>query len=113
MPESVDHTYRQFAMLKKKIGIKDDKDIRKHFDYFYMILLFYPLITMFLLIYLKPDFVCEKKLFDDIDLEYTRGIRKFYRRRKIDYSKLLSVFLLLQLPLALYYIFTKNDEKDE
>lgn len=112
MPD-IDHTYRQFAMLKRKIGIKDVKDIRKHTDYFYFVLLFYPLITMFFLIYFKPDFVCEKRLFDDIDLEYKQGIRKFYRPRKICYTKLLSVFLLLQLPLALYYIFTVEPKNDE
>jgi hypothetical protein len=113
MPES-----DQFALLRKKLGIKELKELKSlqnHTDYIYLALLFYPLITIFLLIYTKPDFICEKKLFDDIDLEYSGvGVRQFYRQRKISYSKLIAAFLILQTPLVLYYVFRKGkEEKDD
>jgi len=90
---TIQDTYHHFSIIKSKLGI-DGKSLKNLNNYFYLFLILYPLITIFFLIYFKPDCVC------------TKDIKDIQRRprKKISYTKLLSIFILFQFPLVLYLI---------
>ena len=94
-------TYRHFSIVKNKLGLNNKSS-------FYLLLIFYPIVTFLLLLYIKPDMICEKKIFDNIDLDERMNDRNnrytLKIKRKISFTKLLSIFLLLQFPLLLYLI---------
>ena len=66
-----------------------------------MILLFYPLITLFLLYYLKPSFILRDQ---STPLDGRRG-------SEIDFEKLLKWFIILQLPTLFYFLLPSLSSK--
>lgn len=97
--------YQDFSKLKNKLGVSSlSGACKKVYTYFYLLLILYPILTISLLLYLQPDIILEKKIFDDIDLDFTSSIPKKYQ---ISYPKLISVFVVLQFPLIIYLIFMK------
>jgi hypothetical protein len=82
---------------------------------FYMILLFYPIIVLVLLFYLRPSFIMED------DYGYTYNNYKNYKnynsynkpKKSIDYGKLIVWFLFFQLPLLLHHLLPTSSEDSD
>ena len=100
--------YQDFSKLKSKLGVSSISGAcKKVYTYFYLILVLYPILTISLLLYLKPDIILEKKIFDDIDLDGEISLINSPRKYRVSYSKLISAFVVLQFPLLIYLIFMK------
>lgn len=91
MPSSptIENITSNFNKMKRKLGM-DNGDIIKHY---YIILLLYPFIMLSLLFWVRPRIILEDK--EDKDT-------------CISYKKLIMWFILLQVPLFLYYLLNQK-----
>ena len=86
----------QFNKMKKKFGM-DSGDISVFMKHYYIILLLYPFIILSALLWFRPRMILEDK-------------NKNGKNDKncISYKKLIMWFILLQLPLFLYYLLNQK-----
>ena len=87
---------KNFSKLKRKLGLKSNNDDESS-KCFVIIVILYLFVTLLLLLYYKPKQVCHEKKPYEEDNEY-----------KILYSRLLLCYLLLQIPLLIYVIFSRS-----
>jgi hypothetical protein len=80
-----------FNKMKKKLGMVGS-DVSTMVKHYYIILLLYPFIMLSLLFFVRPRIILEDK---DND-------------KCISYTKLIMWFILLQIPLFLYYLLNKK-----
>jgi len=90
MPSSptIENITSNFDKMKRKLGI-GNQDIIKHY---YIILLLYPFIILSLLLWVRPRIILEKN----------------ENEKCICYKKLIMWFILLQVPLFLYYLLNQK-----
>lgn len=87
---------KNFSKLKRKFGLKSDNNDESSKCFVFIVIL-YLFVTLLLLLYYKPKHVChEKRPYED-DGDY-----------KISYSKLLLCYLILQIPLLIYVMFSRS-----
>jgi hypothetical protein len=79
------NTWKEFKMFTRK-------STTTKLEYLYTILLIYPFIVLFFLLYLKPSFIMEDS--DGFSVH----------KRRIDYNKLILWFVGLQLPFIFYFL---------
>lgn len=100
MPKSpnLDMISETFKQIKEKLDtkIKISRIPKK----IYYTLLFYPVLVLSILIYIKP------KIILDHDRSVILSKKESY---KISYSKLMLWFILLQLPLVFYVLLSNLD----
>lgn len=89
-------TCRKFSFIKKSLGIKRDNLYKIPS----VLILLYPLIVVFLLLYTKPLLVCDKEI--ELDRLHRDGVDIV--SKKISYPKVILYFIILQIPLFIYYI---------
>ena len=94
MPSSptIDNITSNFNKMKKKLGM-DSGDVSSLIKHYYIILLLYPFIILCVLLWFRPRII----------LEDTEKTEKY-----ISYKKLIMWFVLLQLPLFLYYLLNQK-----
>ena len=91
MPSSptIENITYNFDKMKRKLGI-ENKDIIKHY---YIILLLYPFIVLSFLLWFRQTIILENNNKDE---------------KCICYKKLIMWFILLQVPLFLYYLLNQK-----
>jgi len=78
--------------MKKKFGM-DSGDISLFMKHYYIILLLYPFIILSILLWFRPRMILEANDKNE---------------KCISYKKLIMWFILLQLPLFLYYLLNQK-----
>jgi hypothetical protein len=93
MPSSptIENITSNFNKMKKKLGM-DSEDVSTLIKHYYIILLLYPFIILSLLLWFRPRIILEN------DKE----------EKCICYKKLIMWFILLQVPLFLYYLLNQK-----
>ena len=94
MPSSptIENITSNFNKMKKKLGM-DSGDISFVMKHYYIILLLYPFIILSFLLWFRPRIILENN-----DNE----------EKCICYKKLIMWFILLQVPLFLYYLLNQK-----
>lgn len=81
-----------FESIRRKIEMPDIKDSMKNKITMLLVIL-YAFLTLLLLIYNKPSFICKDSYAYD-------------KKNRISYVKLFMCYILIQLPLFFYLIFS-------
>lgn len=90
---------KNFSKLKRKLGLKSNNNDESS-KCFVLIVILYLFVTLLLVLYYKPKHICHEKKPYEEDCDY-----------KISYSKLLLFYLLLQIPLLIYIMFSKSSSR--
>lgn len=93
MPHSptLSQTLSNLSSIKRKLQF--GKELVKDYHHFFYITLFlYPIITVLMLLYIKPSFILRKGSYPLDDYEH------------VCYRKLITWFIIFQLPIVFYFL---------
>jgi len=99
---TLENVYQNFNQIKKRMGVKYDKN-----QTIFGILFIYPFLVLFLLFYLRPSFILvEDEGVDiyNIDNNYDNYNKNNKYRRPIDYKKAIAWFIGFQTPFIVYFL---------
>lgn len=98
---TLENAYQNFNQIKKRMGVKYDKN-----QTIFGILFIYPFLVLFLLFYLRPSFILVED--DGVDIYNTNNTNNIYinkkYRRPIDYKKAIAWFIGFQTPFIVYFL---------
>jgi len=99
---TLENVYQNFNQIKKRMGVKYDKN-----QTIFGILFIYPFLVLFLLFYLRPSFILVED--EGVDIyNYNKYNDKYNKnnkyRRPIDYKKAIAWFIGFQTPFIVYFL---------
>ena len=99
MPRSptLSQTVENLASINRKLF---GKELEYH-HFFYITLFLYPIITVFVLLYIKPTFIFRKGSYPLDDHTYNR----------VCYRRLITWFIIFQLPMVFYFLINTRKWK--
>ena len=96
---TLENVYQNFNQIKKRMGVKYDKN-----QTIFGILFIYPFLVLFLLFYLRPSFILVEDEGVDIYNNYDKYNKNNKYRRPIDYKKAIAWFIGFQTPFIVYFL---------